>query len=335
VFWPALGCGKRILAVFFADRIVLVCHERGFFLELDEMMKMVRAFAALLLGVMLIAGSALPAAAAVKVTVNGTPITDIQIAQRLKLFALEGKSGAKAATEELVDEALKMEEAKRLGITVSESQLSEAYLSVARNLKVSSDNLGQILSQNGVNVETLKDRLRATLAWNEVTQMAIMPQVHVSDLQLEQQAEARLNASNSFDYILKEVIFVMPNGQGSASSRTGQANRYRQSFQGCDSAVQLSLSYTDAAVIDIGRRHATQMPEAIAKELAGLNVGGITKPRVVENGVSMLAVCSKAVAEDTTFIKGGLQQEAGSAALAAEVETYLARLRDSAKIIYE
>jgi peptidyl-prolyl cis-trans isomerase SurA len=292
---------------------------------------MVRALSALVIGLMMIAGSAVPAAAAVKVTVNGTPITDVQIAQRVRLFALEGRGGNKAATDELIDEALKFGEAKRLGIEVSDAKLEDAYLSVARNLKVSRDKLDQILNQNGVNVETLKERLRATLAWNEVISMAVMPRVKLSDLELEQEAEAKLNASNSFDYILKEVIFV---GQGS-SGRTAEANRYRQSFAGCDSAVPLSLSYTDAAVIDLGRRHATQMPEAIAKELAGLNVGGITKPRVVEKGVSMLAVCSKAVAEDTTFIKGGLQQEKGTEALEAEAGKYLAELRDKAKIIYE
>ena len=91
----------------------------------------------------------------------------------------------------------------------------------------------------------------------------------------------------------------------------------------------------EPTVIDVGRRHATQMPEAIAKELAGLNVGGITKPRVVETGVSMLAVCQKAVAEDTTFIKGNLRQEAGNAALKGEVEAYLKGLRDKARIVYE
>jgi peptidyl-prolyl cis-trans isomerase SurA len=274
-------------------------------------------------------------AASIKVTVNGTPITDIQVSQRLKLFQLEGRSGNKAATEELVDEALMLQEAKRLGITVTDAQVNDALLGVARNIKVSSDKLTQILNQNGVNVDTLKDRLRATLAWNHVTQQAIMPRVQLSDVELEQKAVAKLDPSNSFDYILKEVIFVMPGGKGSASNRTAEANRYRKSFQGCDNAVELSLSYTDAAVIDVGRRHATQMPEPIAKELAGLNVGGITKPRVVETGVSMLAVCSKAVAEDTTFIKGNMRQEAGTEALKGETEAYLKGLREKAKIVYE
>lgn len=292
---------------------------------------MVRTLGAFLLGLAILAGTALPALAAVKASVNGVSITDIQVSQRLKLFQLEGKSGSKAALEELVNEQVMIQEAKRLGITVSDAQVEDAVLQVARNIKVSRDKLGQILNQQGVNIDTLKDRLRANLAWNQVVQSAVMSRVQMSDAELDQKAQAELNASNSFDYILKEVIFI---GKGS-SARTGQANRYRKSFQGCDSAVQLSLSYTDAAVIDVGRRHATQMPEAIAKELAGLNVGGITKPRVVEQGVSMLAICSKSEAKDTTFIKSTIQQEAGNDALKAEATKYLDEVKQRMKIVYE
>jgi peptidyl-prolyl cis-trans isomerase SurA len=283
----------------------------------------------------LVLASVLPAAAAVVVTVNGVPISDVQVAQRLKLFQLEGRSGGQAALDELINEVLMVQEAERLNINITEAQIDEALQNVARNLKVSVDNLRKILTQNGVNEGTLRDRLKAALAWNQVTTMAIMPRIQVSDVDLEQQAIAKLDASMSYDYILKEVIFVMPQGSGSASGRTAEANQYRKNFQGCESAVQLSMSYTDAAVIDIGRRHATQVPEAIAKELAGLNVGGITKPRVVETGVSMLAVCAKSVAEDTTFIKSNLRAEAGNAQLKGEVEKYLKELRDKAKIIRE
>ena len=73
---------------------------------------------------------------------------------------------------------------------------------------------------------------------------------------------------------------------------------------------------------------------AVLLGLAGLNVGGITKPRVVENGVSMLAVCEKAQAEDLTFIKGNLRAEVGDEALKGQVTSYLENLRKNAKIIY-
>jgi peptidyl-prolyl cis-trans isomerase SurA len=291
-----------------------------------------RIAGAMIIGTMLTVTTVMPAMAQnIRVSVNGTPITDVQISQRVKLFALEGNNGGqKGATDQLITEAIQMAEAKRLGITVSNAQVDEAFLQIARNINVSQERLQQMLQQGGINMETLKDRLRAAIAWNGVTEAAIAPNVQISDLTLDQQAESRLQGYQNFDYILKEILFV---GQGS-SGRSGQASSYRSKFSGCDSAVDLSLGFTDAAVVDVGRRHATQMPEAIAKELAGLNVGGITKPRVVENGISMLAVCEKAQAEDLTFIKGDLRAEAGNDQLEGEVTRYLSDLRSRAKIIY-
>lgn len=286
------------------------------------------------MGMLLSVAVAMPAIAAnVKITVNGEAITDVQVSQRVKLFALEGnKSGTSGATKQLVDEALQLQEAKRLGISVSNAQVDDAFQQVARNIKISPDKLTGMLQDQGINIESLRNRLRAAIAWNAVTQSAIMPQVQISELELDKEAAGKLNSYNGFDYILKEVIFVTPGGKG-ASGRTSQANKYRQQFAGCDSAVDASLNYTDVAVIDVGRRHATQMPEAIAKELAGLNVGGITRPRVVGTGVSMLAICEKATAEDLTFIKSDLRASAGNSALDGQVAKYLEDLRARAKII--
>lgn len=295
---------------------------------------MLRALSLLVLALGLVFGAAYPAAAATtKVQVNGTNITDFQIEQRLKLFQLEGRSGRDAATRELVDEALMLQEAQRLGITITDQQVSDALLNVARNIKLSMDKLREVLNASGVNMDTLRDRLRAALAWQQVTGSVIAARVQISDLDLTQQAEGMVEESTSYDYVLKEILFLTTGGR-SASSRTAEANQYRRSFSGCDAAVQLSLSYTDAAVMDLGRRHATQLPDAIAGELAGLNAGGITKPRVVDNGVSLLAICSKASARDLTFIKDKIRADQGNAAVEQEAANYLKGLRDKANIVY-
>lgn len=301
---------------------------------MKRVLNMPRVLSALLLGLTLLFAAMPPAiAATVKVSVNGQGITDVQIAQRLALFKLERKSGRQAAIDELIDEALKIQEAARLGFVITAAEIDDAVLQVARNIKVSASNLEKLLTAQGVGMQTLRARLEANLAWNKVVGTAVSQRVTVSDADIEQQAEAKLTAANSYDYILKEVLFIMPGGKGSASKRTAEAAQYRKNFTGCDSAVQLSLSYTDAAVRDIGRKHATQMPDAIAEELSKLNVGGITKPRVVETGVSMLAICAKSVSDDTTFLANGLRQDAGNAKLKGEAEKYLADLRAKAQII--
>ena len=295
---------------------------------------MLRVLGALVLILGFITAAATPAAAAeVKITVNGDPITDVQISQRLALFKLEHRSGQQAAIDELVNEALEIQEAKRLGFTVSESDIDDGVLQLARQLKLSVTNLTQVLTNSGVGMQTLRDRIHGSIAWSKVTSTAISAKVQISEAYIDAAAKAKLTAANSFDYILKEVLFLMPNGQGSASQRTAQANQYRKNFTGCSSAVQLALSYTDAAVRDLGRRNANQMPDAIADELSKLNVGGITAPRVVQGGISMLAVCSKESSDDTTFIADQLRQTAGNGALKTEADKYLAALKAKAQIV--
>ncbi len=290
---------------------------------------MLRFLSAMLLGFTLLTASLPAQAASAVVTVNGTPVTDVQLAQRLALHKIEGKGNRTAALNELINEVLQIQEAERLGYTVSEAEIDNAVLDVARQIKVSASNLSKILTDNGVPMSTLRARLKASLAWSRVTQQVVSARVNVSEADIDAKAKAELTAANSFDYILKEVLFI----GGNASARTGQANKYRKSFKGCDSAVELSLSYTDAAVRDIGRRHATQFPDALANELAKLNVGGITKPRLVEGGVSMLAVCAKETSQDTTYIANNIRQETGSAGMKAEADKYLAELKAKAQII--
>lgn len=272
----------------------------------------------------------LPAAAAgVRVTVNGTPITDVQIQQRARLMGLEHHPGnlTTEATNELINEALELQEAKRLNITITDAEVQDSFNTVARNLKLSPDKLELVLTSNGISPDSLKDRIRATLAWNQVTSNVIQARVQFSEADLTKQAAAKLTAADSYDYILKQVTFI---GKG---ARTADANRYRAQFKGCDSAVPISEKFTDVAVTDIGRRHATQLPPPIAAELSKLPVGGITKPHPDPSGTAMLAICDKEAAKDLTFITNQLRQNEGNDKLKQQTDAYLADLKAKAKIV--
>lgn len=285
-------------------------------------------------------GTALPALAdSVRVTVNETAITDTQITQRAQLVRLEGRgSTANArlvtARQELIEDQLKLQEAKRLGIVISEADVDDAVTQLAQGMRISTDNLNRVLLDNGANPGVLRDRLRAQLAWNQISRQVIAPRVQFSEQDLEDRAAAQLTDSDGYDYILKQIVFIIPQGStATQSQRTAQANQYRNAFTGCDNAVQLSLSYTDAAVLDIGRRHATQLPDPIAEELGRLQVGGITQPRVGQEGISMLAICDKDEARDLTFVTGQVRQEVGGELLNQEAEAYLENLRSQASIV--
>jgi peptidyl-prolyl cis-trans isomerase SurA len=273
-----------------------------------------------------------PVLAATKVTVNGVPISDVQISQRVKLMALEGGGDLKKAQQQLIDDQLKIQEGKRIGVDITERQIDGAFNNVARNVKLSTDKLRQILSARGVNVDTMRLRLKAALAWQAVQESIVKARVDLSEAELDKEASAALKQDQSFDYIVTEVLFISAGKSG--AGRSGDANRFRSQFKGCESAVDLSLKFTDVAVRSIGRRHATQLPDALAAELAKLPVGGISKPRAVDGGLSMLAICEKESARDLTFIKNKLRNEQGNEAMKGEADKYLEELRKKATIVY-
>ncbi|SDG63724.1 peptidylprolyl isomerase [Pelagibacterium luteolum] len=291
-------------------------------------------------GVCLALGFALIAfavqAQSISATVNGVQITSQQVNDRANLLRIEGQGANRnqAALDQLINDTVQLSEAERIGISISDTQVDEAFANIASNMRSSSANLTNLLTQNGVNPQTLRDRLRAAIAWQQVVQQVLRGRIQLSELELETQAAQQVSPAMSFDYILREVLFVIPQGSGvSASRRTAEANQYRSRFTGCDAAVDLAIQFTDAAVRDIGRRHATQLPDAVANELAGLTVGQISSPRVVDGGVSMMAVCEKAEARDLTFLTDQLRQEAGQDALESEAAAYLERLKAQATIV--
>ncbi len=139
-------------------------------------------------GICLALGLALMAAAVqaqgARVTVNGQPITDQQINDRANLLRLEGQGSSNSArvqlaTDSLIDDTIKLAEASRLGISVSDGQVDSAFANIATNMRSSVSNLTNILTQNGVNPQSLRDRLEAAIAWQQVVSQVLRSRVQL------------------------------------------------------------------------------------------------------------------------------------------------------------
>ena len=68
----------------------------------------------------------------------------------------------------LIDEKLKMQEAKRLGIQVSKEDIDKALRQVAAQNRADLAQLDQILTQQGIRKEDLVDKIESDVAWVRV-----------------------------------------------------------------------------------------------------------------------------------------------------------------------
>src|SRR5256885_9442064 len=121
---------------------------------------------AALLSLGVVAGWHWPAAAQqVVVVINGDPITAIDIAQRTKLIQISAHKTPtrQEVLDELIDEKLKLQIAKRYKLDITDSEVDETFKSIASRAGSTPDNFAKALSGQGVSVDTVKARIKADM----------------------------------------------------------------------------------------------------------------------------------------------------------------------------
>src|SRR5262245_43394647 len=111
------------------------------------------AAASIVLGsILIVAATPRVAPAQVVAQVNGEPITEADIAGRLKFeqLATRREWSRREVVEELIDEKLKLQAARRVGIDVADSDVDNAYAAMAKRMKLEPDQLTGALAHAGV-----------------------------------------------------------------------------------------------------------------------------------------------------------------------------------------
>ena len=103
---------------------------------------------------------------------DSEPITELEIQQRSRLT--EQSTRKTPARDEVIDELrkekLKVQEAREFGVEVSDSEVDQAYANMAARMRLTPEQLTEQLARSGVNIDTLKHRIRADMAWGKYKQ---------------------------------------------------------------------------------------------------------------------------------------------------------------------
>ena len=280
------------------------------------------------------------AASEVSVVVNRQPITSYQIRQRAAFMKLRRETGniTQKATDELITESLKKQEVARRGINIPESAVDEAFGKFAQDNKLTTDQLGQVLSRAGFSTQAFKDYIRVQMGWGQ----AVQARMRTKDKLSEQDVVQRMLAQGgkkptTTEYTLQQVIFVIPNGKQAAmqGARTSEANAFRSRFQSCDRSYDQAKQLRDVTVRDLGRVAQPELPPRWKDDVTAISNGGRTTPvKATERGVEFLAVCStKSISDDIAAAM--VFQSRDLEKLGKEKEpdaAYLKDLRDNAQI---
>ena len=308
------------------------------------MFDIIRTCRNLLIAAILLFGlSALATAARaqqVVVIVNGEPITALDIEQRSKLNQLSTHKTPtrQEVLDELINEKLKVREAKKLGFEIPSSEVDTAYASVASRMRLTPEQLTEHLAKSGVNASTLKARLKADMTWPQLVRGRYQASLQIGDKDILTAMESKSNDSVGYDYTLRPILFLVPTGSAEAfvEGRKREAEALRGRFQGCETGIAFARALKDVAVRDQVVRSSADIPAELRKVLDGVEVGRLTAPEVTKFGIEMFAICAK---KESTADNSPIRRQVRDSIMAERFEQrskqYLQELRRGAMLEYK
>ncbi len=246
-----------------------------------------------------VASSPSHAASSIRVKVDDQPITSYDISQRTQLLTMTGvKGGQKAATEELIDETIQFIEAAKMGVAISDARVDVAIEEIATRVKMTPTSLTKALAEQGVDIETLRRRIKAQMVWAQLVPLRMRMRggsVKGSDVTAAMFAESGSGEIETMEYTLKPIIFVVPKGApaGLSDQRRREAEAFRGRFAGCDAVVEQARQLKEVVVRATIRRTSEELEGSPdAKDIQEAGAGKLTRPRKTEDGYMLLAVCT-------------------------------------------
>lgn len=291
-------------------------------------------------GIVSVAPSAQAQQSEVRAVVNREAITSYQIAQRAAFLRIRRETASnEAATNELIDEALKRQEMRRRNITVPDEAIDGYVANFAQGNNLTNDQLRQAFGQAGFSLESFREFVRIGMGWSQ----AVQANMRQSEVMSEQDAVQRMlqqggQKPSTTEYTLQQVIFVVPQAErGSAMGRRmAEANALRQRFSTCPATYQFAQGLRDVTVRELGRVLQPALPPAWRDQISGIPGRGLTRAQETDRGVEFIAVCDQRSVSDDRSAAMELQArefEALNASGADPGADFLKTLRDQATII--
>ena len=278
-------------------------------------------------------------ASEIKITVNKVPITSLDISHRVAFLKLQRKKGnlAGVANEELIDEALKRAEIRRVGISIGDSAVNDAFANFAKGNKLKAAQLEDILNKSGVTAKHFKEYIRIQMGWGQTVGSRFRSTAKVSEQEaVRKMMEKGGPKPSATEYMLQQVIFVVPAAKRGQimGQRKKEATAMRARFSGCETTRQFATGLKDVTVRELGRFLAPELPPEWADMIKKTQAGGATGVRETEKGVEFLGVCrAKEVSDDKAAAMTLQVGEGGNQGAAELDQKYLQELRAKAQIV--
>ena len=295
----------------------------------------------------LMAGATPSYAQAVAVMVNGEPITNYDIEQRTKLdfLSTHKQPTRQEVIEELIDQKVKIKEAKQFGVDPSVSDIDASFAEMSTRMRITPDQLAKSLESQGIRPDTLKQRIKADMVWGSLVRGRYKESLQVGEREVNSAAQTQGDAgenkgdkpqTESFEYKMQPIVLIVPRGSPPAAIelRRKDAEILRARVQTCDEANSYFKSMQNAAIREAVTKTSADIPAPLREVLDNTPIGHLTPPEVTKQGVEMVALCSRKPTTVDTPQKKAIRDKMFADKFEAKSKAYLDQVRKAAMIEY-
>ena len=206
---------------------------------------------------------------ATAITVNGIPVSNFEIDQRIRMLETLNVAGdlRRQAESSLIDERIYLSEARKLGINVDQQEVLEGMAEFSARANLSTEAFVAELGQNGVEASTFADFVAAGLLWRKVVtglfgQVAQTLSTDDFELALEHATDLK-----SVSVLLSEIIIpLQPGNEEQARTLADRIIESVNSLADFDRAARLtSASVSRERGGDVGWIPISRLPESTQK----------------------------------------------------------------------
>ncbi|MGD9783763.1 MAG: SurA N-terminal domain-containing protein [Hyphomicrobiaceae bacterium] len=224
----------------------------------------------------------------------------------------------RTAIQELIEERLKLQEAKRNNVVVSDEQVSGIIKQIASRNKMTEEQFAKHLAGMGIDISTMKQRFRATVSWNDVVRRRFGYQIAISERDVDRFVDPSLGDGESdgggaSEVTVQRVLFPIAGGldQKLMAQRLSDADAMRRSFKGCSTTAKLAKG-AGATFQNLGARDPASIGEPTRTMLLSAKDGEMIPPNVGPDGIELWVICGRKAGASAAAGAGPQPQKASA-----------------------
>ncbi len=243
--------------------------------------------------------------------VNDEPISAFDLNQRLHLIIRSSslpdtiksrRNLAPRVLRSLIDESLKLQEARRLNVSVSAKDLNAAMRQLERQNRLPPGRLDAFLKARGISKTTLDRQLKAAIAWPTLIRRRFARTVNITDDEVDS-ALARYTANATKPrHLLAEIFLAVETPSQETLVRQNAQKIIAELKRGGNFALlarQFSQSASARRGGNLGWVRAGQLDPEIEKVVVSMSLNAISQPIRSTSGYYIIMLRERRAYSDT------------------------------------